>query len=390
MTALTLLQTDLGGTARRGRLATAHGEIDTPAFMPVGSIGAVKGIEPSDLQGMGIRMILNNAYHLYLRPGHEVIAEMGGLHAFTSWPGAILTDSGGFQVFSLAKLCDVTDDGVTFRSHVDGSLHHISPERSIEIQEALGADIMMAFDECVALPCSRERLEQSLRRTGQWARRCQSSRRNTAQALFGIVQGGHDPGLRARAARDIVSLGFDGYAVGGLSVGEEKPVMHAMLDATVPHLPPDRPRYLMGVGMPEDVVEGVARGIDLFDCVMPTRHGRTGWLFTSCGRVVIKQARYARDERPVDPECGCPVCGAYSRAYLHHLFLSKEMLGARLNTLHNLYHYAQLMEKIRRAIEGGYFTKFREEFHARLDTVMFGSGDLSVVVGHEDEPGPSS
>ena len=390
MLELTVQQTDLGGIARRGRLTTAHGGIDTPAFMPVGSLGAVKGVEPCDLQEMGFRLILNNAYHLYLRPGHEVVAKMGGLHAFTSWPGAILTDSGGFQVFSLAKLCEVTDEGVTFRSHIDGTLHHMTPERAIEIQEALGGDIMMAFDECVALPCSREQLEQSLRRTGQWARRCQSSRRRTEQALFGIVQGGHDPELRARAARDIVSLGFDGYAVGGLSVGEEKPVMHAMLDATVPQLPTGRPRYLMGVGMPEDLVEGVARGIDLFDCVMPTRHGRTGWLFTSFGRVVIKQAQYARDERPIDPDCSCPVCTRYSRAYLHHLFMSKEMLGSRLNTLHNLYYFAHLMKTIRLAIEGGYFAKFREEFHAQRDSVASGAEDLSVAAGRECEPRPSS
>jgi queuine tRNA-ribosyltransferase len=358
-------KTDLGGAARLGMLTTAHGTIETPAFMPVGSLGAVKGIEADDLRGLGYGLILNNAYHLYLRPGHEVVATMGGLHPFTSWSGAILTDSGGFQVFSLSKLCKVTDEGVTFQSHLDGSSHHITPERSIEIQEALGADIMMAFDECVALPSSRERMEDALQRTHRWAARCQAARRRTDQALFGIVQGGHDAELRAAAAAGIVAIGFDGYAIGGLSVGEEKSVMYGMLDATVPLLPRDRPHYLMGVGMPEDLVEGVARGVDMFDCVVPTRHGRTGSLFTSTGRVVIKNARYARDEQPIDPACACQVCARYSRAYLHHLFLSKEMLGVRLNTLHNLSYFAELMRGIRAAIAEGTFAAFRSAFHAR-------------------------
>jgi queuine tRNA-ribosyltransferase len=358
-------KTDLGGAARLGMLTTAHGTIETPAFMPVGSLGAVKGIEADDLRGLGYGLILNNAYHLYLRPGHEVVATMGGLHPFTSWSGAILTDSGGFQVFSLSKLCKVTDEGVTFQSHLDGSSHHITPERSIEIQEALGADIMMAFDECVALPSSRERIEDALQRTHRWAARCQAARRRTDQALFGIVQGGHDAELRAAAAAGIVAIGFDGYAIGGLSVGEEKSVMYGMLDATVPLLPRDRPHYLMGVGMPEDLVEGVARGVDMFDCVVPTRHGRTGSLFTSTGRVVIKNARYARDEQPIDPACACQVCARYSRAYLHHLFLSKEMLGVRLNTLHNLSYFAELMRGIRAAIAEGTFAAFRSAFHAR-------------------------
>jgi queuine tRNA-ribosyltransferase len=387
MVAFSVLQTDQGG-ARRGTLTTAHGLVDTPAFMPVGSLGTVKGIDPHDLQELGFRLVLNNAYHLYLRPGHEVVAELGGLHAFTSWPGAILTDSGGFQVFSLAKLCRVTDDGVTFQSHLDGSLHHITPERAIEIQEALGADIIMAFDECLALPAPPERVREALRRTNDWARRCLDARRRTDQALFGIVQGGHDPGLRAQAARDIVAMGFDGYAVGGLSVGEEKAVMHRMLDATVPELPADRPRYLMGVGMPEDLVEGVARGIDLFDCVVPTRHGRTGWLFTSFGRVLIKNARYRRDERPIDPECRCPICVRYSRAYLHHLFGVKEMLGARLNTLHNLFFFADLMRNIREAIERGSFGAFQAAFYARRDAISL-SEDEAAPVGL-DRVGPLS
>lgn len=372
-------QTDLGGQARLGTLATTHGDIDSPAFMPVGSLGPVKGLDAGDLQALGFGLILNNAYHLYLRPGHEVVAELGGLHAFLSWPGAILTDSGGFQVFSLAKLCKVTDEGVTFQSHLDGSLHHITPERTIEIQEALGADIIMAFDECVAFPASRDRLREAVLRTNRWAVRCQAAQRRTDQALFGIVQGGHDPDLRVQAARDVVSMGFDGYAVGGLSVGEDKSVMYRMLEATVPELPVMSPRYLMGAGMPEDLVEGVARGIDLFDCVVPSRHGRTGWLFTSFGRVLIKNARYARDERPIDPECRCPVCTQHSRAYLHHLFTVKEMLGVRLNTLHNLHYFADLMRRIRKAIQSRSFAAFRQEFHAQRERVGAECGDVSTT-----------
>ncbi len=371
--------TDLGGRARLGRLLTAHGDLETPAFMPVGSLGAVKGIEPDELHRLGFRLLLNNAYHLYLRPGHEVVAKFGGLHAFTAWPGAILTDSGGFQVFSLAKLCRVSEEGVAFQSHLDGSLHQITPERAIEIQEALGADIIMAFDECVGLPAPPERVREALLRSNRWARRCQAARRRTDQALFGIVQGGLDPDLRVRGARDLVTLGFDGYAIGGLSVGERKPAMYATLEATVPELPAGRPRYLMGVGMPEDLVEGVARGIDLFDCVVPSRHGRTGWLFTSSGRVVIKQAQYARDEGSVDADCSCSVCARYSRAYLHHLFRTKEMLGVRLNTLHNLHYFADLMRRIRAAIQAGTFTAFREEFLGRYRSQNWSDEDDSTV-----------
>jgi len=331
--------------------------------MPVGSLGPVKGVEPDELLAMGYGLLLNNAYHLYLRPGHEVIAEMGGLHTFMAWPSAILTDSGGFQVFSLAKLRKVSDDGVTFQSHVDGSLHHITPERAIAIQEALGADIIMAFDECIGLPASGELVSEAVRRTGQWARRCLDAKRRNDQALFGIVQGGLDLELRKRAADDLVALGFDGYAIGGLAVGEDPASRNRTLEATVPRLPADKPRYVMGVGLPNDLVEGVARGVDLFDCVVPTRHGRTGWLFTSFGRVLIRNAKYARDERPIDPSCACSVCRRYSRAYLHHLFLVGEMLGARLCTLHNLHFYADLMERIRQAIASGTFEQFRARFY---------------------------
>ena len=358
-----LRQHDRQTNARLGQLRTARTVIETPTFMPVGSLGPVKGLEPDDLYNLGFRLMLNNAYHLYLRPGHKIVAELGGLHAFTGWPGAILTDSGGFQIFSLAKLCQVTDEGVTFQSHIDGSTHFITPETAIEIEEALGADIIMAFDQCVALPASREAIREGVRRTKLWAERCQASRRRTDQALFGIVQGGLDQDLRVASARELVGLGFEGYAVGGLSVGESKADMYAMLDITVPELPEDKPRYLMGVGLPEDLIEGVARGIDLFDCVVPSRHGRTGSLFTGSGRVVIKQAQYRRDERPIDPDCGCLVCKRYSRAYLHHLFNVKEMLGARLNTIHNLWYFSDLMQRVRSSIERGTFSVFREEFY---------------------------
>ncbi|MFM8541320.1 MAG: tRNA guanosine(34) transglycosylase Tgt [Nitrospira sp.] len=360
-------KTDLNGTARLGRLTTAHGTIATPAFMPVGSLGPVKGIEPHELQAMGYGLMLNNAYHLFLRPGHETVAGLGGLHAFTGWNGAILTDSGGFQVFSLSKLRKVTDAGVTFQSHLDGSLHHITPERAIEIQEALGADIIMAFDECVALPTSSEQVADAVRRTSHWARRCLDVKRRTDQALFGIVQGGLDMDLRKQSANDLVAMGFDGYAVGGLSVGEEAEARNVTLAATVPHLPADKPRYLMGVGLPDDLVEGVARGIDMFDCVVPSRHGRTGWLFTSFGRVMIKNAKYAKDKGPVDSACACPVCAKYSRAYLHHLFRTNEMLGVRLNTMHNLYFYADLMAQIRQAIASGTLAEFRTRYYRQQE-----------------------
>ena len=384
-----VLHIDKDTHARAGLLETGHGSVETPVFMPVGTLGAVKGVEPVDLQSCGYGLILNNAYHMYLRPGHEVVASLGGLHGFTSWPGSILTDSGGYQIFSLATLRRISDEGVTFQSHRDGSLHHLTPERATEIQEALGADIIMAFDECIALPSPRDGVEQALRRTRAWAARCLSARKRTDQAMFGIIQGGQDQDLRVHAARDLLPLGFDGYAIGGLSVGEDKEVMYRMLDVTVPELPALQPRYLMGVGMPENLVEGVARGIDMFDCVVPTRHGRTGWLFTSFGRVVIKQARYVQDERPIDARCGCPVCRRYSRAYLHHLFGVNEMLGVRLNTLHNLYYFADLMRQIRRAIIDRAFLRFREHFFAQRDLAGEAlSGDEGVAAVMQDHGRP--
>jgi queuine tRNA-ribosyltransferase len=356
-------QMDQVTSARQGTLETAHGTIETPAFMPVGTLGPVKGLDAHDLEQLGFRLMLNNAYHLYLRPGHKVVAELGGLHRFTGWPGAILTDSGGFQMFSLAKLCRVSDDGVSFQSHIDGSAHFITPETAIEIQEALGADIIMAFDQCVALPAEPDVVRDAVRRTTLWAARCQAVRRRADQALFGIVQGGLDANLRIASARDVVGLQFDGYAVGGLSVGESKADMYRMLDITTPELPVKKPRYLMGVGMPENLVEAVGRGIDLFDCVVPSRHGRTGWLFTSFGRLLIKQARYQRDQSPVDQTCGCTVCARYSRAYLHHLYHVKEMLASRLNTIHNLWYFSDFMRQMRLAIAKGEFVAFRDAFY---------------------------
>ena len=358
----TLIRKD--GRARLGELQTTHGRVTTPAFMPVGSQATVKGISPEELTALGAQMILCNAYHLYPRPGHQTIQAIGGLHRFMGWSGSILTDSGGYQIFSLAPLCKVSDDGVTFQSHLDGSLHYVTPELAIEIQESLGSDIAMVLDECLRYPATTEEAEASLRRTNAWARRCREARRHPDQALFGIVQGGHYPDLRARAAAEVARIGFDGYALGGLSVGEDKGLMHGAIEASVAELPESAPRYLMGVGMPEDLLEAVSRGIDLFDCVMPTRHGRTGWLFTSFGRLLIKNAQYAKDELPIDPACFCPVCRKYSRAYLRHLFLAKEMLGVRLNTLHNLHYILQFMRDMREAIRQERLAEFRSAFYA--------------------------
>jgi queuine tRNA-ribosyltransferase len=346
--------------ARCARLQTPHGVIRTPAFMPVGTSAAVKGLDPDDLTAVGAQIILANAYHLMLRPGHHLIAARGGLHRFMGWSRPILTDSGGFQVYSLAALRRVTDEGVSFRSHVDGALHHLTPEGSIEVQDALGADIVMAFDECLAYPATDTEAAAALRRTTAWARRCKTVRRNQPSLLFGIVQGGFSLSLRDRAVADTVDVGFDGYAIGGLSVGEPKDEMLRVIDHVAPQLPAARPRYLMGVGTPGDLVDGVARGLDLFDCVMPTRHARTGWLFTSNGRVSIKHARYATDDGPLDPACGCSTCRRFSRAYLRHLFLTNDPLAVRLHTIHNLAFYLGLMTEMRRAIAAGRFGAWRE------------------------------
>jgi queuine tRNA-ribosyltransferase len=361
-----LLQEDGGSRARRGKIHTRRGVIDTPVFMPVGTQGTVKAMLPEALREVGAQIILANTYHLFLRPGHELVRELGGLHAFMHWDGPVLTDSGGFQVFSLGDLRKIGEEGVRFQSHLDGSSHELTPESSVAVQEALGADIIMAFDECIPYPSTREYVTDSTARSSRWARRCKEARRDgDGAALFGIVQGGMFPDLRARSAEDLLRIGFDGYALGGLSVGEEANLMYEVMDWTLPLLPADRPRYVMGVGTPENLIEGVSRGVDMFDCVMPTRNARNGVLFTSFGKISIKQARYARDPLPVDPDCDCYVCRNYSRAYLRHLYQSREILASVLNTHHNLHYYLKLMEGARRAIEQGTFADYKRHFYAQ-------------------------
>jgi queuine tRNA-ribosyltransferase len=355
------------GTARLGSLTTPHGTIDTPIFMPVGTQATVKAMTPDELVQVGSQIILGNTYHLYLRPGHELIARLGGLHSFMGWNGPILTDSGGFQVFSLGELRKISEEGVQFQSHIDGSRHMLTPERSIEIQEALGSDIMMCFDECPPSPADRAYVSRSLEMTTRWARRCKDASTRGDQALFGIVQGGIFEDLRARSAYELQEISFDGYALGGVSVGEEKERMLDVMRFTAPHLPVEKPRYVMGIGTPEDLVEGVNAGYDMFDCVMPTRNARNGMLFTSFGRVNIKGALYAEDSGPVDPECSCYVCRNFSRAYLRHLYRAGEILASRLNTWHNLHYYLNLMVQARSAIAEGRFSDFRKEFYAKRD-----------------------
>ena len=367
--AFSVVTTEPTSAARLGRLITPHGTVTTPAFIPVGTAATVKGMMPSELAGLGAEMLLANAYHLYLRPGHQLISRLGGLHRFMAWPGPILTDSGGFQIFSLAKLRKVSDAGVTFQSHLDGSLHHFTPELAIEVQESLGADVMMVFDECLPYPSARDVAEAAWERSRVWAVRSKAAHRRSEAALFGIVQGGCHADVRQQSARQLVEIGFDGYALGGLCVGEPKHLTHRMIDVVVPLLPERAPRYLMGVGLPEDLVEGVWRGADLFDCVVPTRHARTGWLFTSTGRLIIKHAQYERDERPIEPGCECETCRSFSRAYLRHLFQANEMLAARLHTIHNLYYYLSLMRQLREAIAAGQLSTFRREFYRMREEV---------------------
>ena len=353
------------GTARRGRLTTAHGEVDTPVFMPVGTAGTVKAMTSEGVAATGARLVLGNTYHLMLRPGAERIAALGGLHRFMNWPYTILTDSGGFQVMSLASRRTMGEAGVTFRSHLDGSAHELTPERSVAIQHLLGADVTMALDECTLHPSSQEAVESATELTLRWAER---SRRafveRPGHGVFGIVQGGVDPDLRLRATARLIEIGFDGYAVGGLAVGEGRATMFSGLDATVPALPEDRPRYLMGVGKPADLVGAVLRGIDMFDCVLPTRSGRTAQAFTRRGTVNLRNARHADDPAPLDPECPCPACAGYSRAYLHHLCRSGEILGSMLLTAHNLRYYADLMAAMRAAIEAGSLADFAAAFES--------------------------
>jgi len=359
-----ILKKDPKSGARLGRVMTGHGAFHTPAFIPVGTQATVKAVTPEELREMGAEIILSNTYHLYLRPGHELVRRMGGLHRFMHWHYPLLTDSGGFQIFSLNSLVKITGEGVHFQSHLDGSRHFISPEKAIEIQEALGADIIMCLDECTAYPASHGEAARSLELTLDWARRCKESHGSPGQALFGIVQGGMHPDLRRRAAETLAEIGFDGYAIGGLSVGESKEVMFQVVADTAPFLPQDRPRYLMGVGLPGDILEAVRQGVDMFDCVLPTRNARNGTLFTRSGKIVIKNAKYAKDPLPIEPGCPCYACRYYSRAYLRHLYLAEEILALRLNTIHNLHFYLDFMNDIRKAIAGERLDAFGQEFRS--------------------------
>ncbi len=362
------LQARSGETeARCGRFETARGEVRTPVFMPVGTLGSVKALTPDELQGAGAQIILGNTYHLYLRPGMEVIRHFDGLHRFMNWPGPILTDSGGFQVFSLAKLQKISEEGAAFQSHIDGSRHVLTPEKAIEIQIALDADIIMPLDWCIGYPAGRDDVVAALELTTRWAARCRAvwqAKARPQAALFGIVQGGMYDDLRRRSAESLVALDLPGYALGGLSVGEPADIMLAVAEKALPLLPADRPRYIMGVGTPENLVELVARGADMFDCVLPTRNARNGQLITARGTLNISNARFREDTRPADPGCGCYTCRHYSRAYLRHLYMARELLAYRLNSIHNIHYYTHLMTGMRQAIREDAFEAFRKTFYA--------------------------
>ena len=366
------------GKARAGTLKTAHSTIQTPVFMPVGTVGAVKALDATDLTTfIKPNIILGNTYHLYLRPGDDVIEKMGKLHGFTKFPKSFLTDSGGFQAFSLSDNVKIDKNGITFQSHIDGSKHYFTPKKVIDIQYNLGSDIMMILDDLVALPATQERIKESIERTTRWAeesieyhRSNQKMGKALTQSIFAIIQGGTDKAFREKSAKEICALNYDGFAIGGLSVGESSKEMYDTVEWTTQFMPEDKPRYLMGVGTPEDLVENVARGVDMFDCVMPTRNARNGTLFTSFGKINIKASRFKEDNRPVDPECGCMVCKTYSRAYLSHLYRAKEITYYRLGTIHNLYYYLNLMKKIRHSIVEKKFEQFKKEFYAkRVNTV---------------------
>ena len=369
-----ITQRDARTKARCGLLRTAHGVVQTPVFMPVGTLGTVKGLTQEHLEQLGAEIILGNTYHLYLRPGEAIVRQMGGLHRFMSWPRAILTDSGGYQVLSMSALRRLSEDGVEFRSHLDGSLHHLTPERAVEIQAALGSDIRMVLDECTEYPAGEVAARVSMERTVRWAARSLQAWQRERDAgegetngwLFGIVQGGTYPELRRRCAAELVAMNFPGYAIGGLSVGEARPMTYELVAASEELLPGDRPRYVMGVGLPEELPQYVALGVDMMDCVLPTRNGRNGCLFTSQGRLHIRQARFARDPRPIDEACGCMVCRRYSRAYLRHLFVSGEMLSGTLNSFHNVAFYLDTMRRIRETIAAGEFDRFLTDFTHRV------------------------
>ncbi|HHW56358.1 MAG TPA: tRNA guanosine(34) transglycosylase Tgt [Clostridia bacterium] len=358
-----LIKKDSRTKARLGILETPHGVIETPVFMPVGTQAAVKAMTPEELKEIRATIILSNTYHLYLRPGHKIIEKAGGLHKFMNWDRSILTDSGGFQVFSLSSLRKITEEGVEFRSHIDGSKHFFAPERVIEIQNSLGSDIIMSFDECAPYPADYDYVKKSMELTIKWAERGKRAHKNTEkQALFGIVQGGTYEDLRKECTQRLVDMDFPGYSIGGLSVGEPKNVMYDIVDLTTEYLPEDKPRYLMGVGSPDDLIEGVIRGVDMFDCVLPTRIARNGTVFTSKGKLIVRDAPYAEDFSPLDEECDCYTCRNYSKAYIRHLFKANEILAARLATLHNLYFLIKLMEKIREAIKQDRLLEFKKEF----------------------------
>jgi len=360
-----ILHRDTSCGARLGSLKTIHGCIETPIFMPVGTNATVKAMTPEDLLAVKAQIILANTYHLYLRPGHRLIEQLGGLHRFMNWDRPILTDSGGFQVFSLGELRKISEEGVKFQSHLDGSYHFLTPELAVQIQESLGSDIIMCFDECPPATADYDYVKRSLELTTRWARRCKDAHQREGQQLFGIIQGGMHYDLRARSLDDICSIGFDGYALGGLSVGEEKEQMYGVMEACAPLMPHDAPRYIMGIGAPEDLLEAVWHGYDMFDCVMPTRNARNGMLFSSQGRINIKAKVYEEDAGPLDPECGCHVCRTYSRAYLRHLYRAGEILASQLNTYHNLYFFLDLMRRAREAIRENRFSEFRKDFIAR-------------------------
>ena len=362
-----VLKTCKQSGARLGLLHTPNGDIHTPVYMPVGTVATVKAMTPREMTEIGTEIMLSNTYHLHLRPGEDLIREAGGLHKFMSWDKPVLTDSGGFQVFSLSGIRKIKEEGVHFQSHLDGSKRFISPEVSMDIQHALGSDIMMAFDVCTAYPCDHATAEDAMHRTHRWAARCQKHHTDDDQVLFGIVQGAFFKDLRIESAKTLRDMDFFGYGIGGLSVGEPKPIMYDMLEAIMPHMAGDKPRYLMGVGFPDCLVEGVIRGVDMFDCVLATRIARNGTCFTTDGRLVIKNAQYARDFRPIDEECDCYACRNFSRAYIRHLFKAGEITGARLASIHNLRFLLRLMEKVREAIQNDRLLDFQKEFYSRYD-----------------------
>jgi queuine tRNA-ribosyltransferase len=360
-----VVKTCSASRARLGELVTNHGIIETPVFMPVGTLASIKAVTPEEAMDAGVEMILANTYHLYLRPGHRVIEKLGGLHRFMNWPGPILTDSGGFQTLSLSKLRTISAEGITFRSHLDGSTHVLGPSKAMEIQKALGSDIAMTLDECAPAGAAHDYVRNSVRLTEQWAKRCLEKKEADSQALFGIVQGGIYPDLRELSARGLVRLGFDGYAIGGLAIGEDTHTREEIVRFTREFLPDEKPTYLMGVGTPEDIIEAVTMGLDMFDCVLPTRNARNGMLFTTTGKLIIKHARYTDDDSPIEEGCGCYTCSHYSRAYLRHLYFSKEILAGTMNTIHNLHYYSRLLSEIRQAIREDRLSEFSNEFYAR-------------------------